>query len=130
MRVRQASAWMAGMRDGHVTVDVGFRVLDRDRRVAAMVLAGGIAYRLFFWLLALSLILGGVLGFFDPHDVEQTARDHGLSAGLAAAVSAVADSAVGDEWWLLLVGIWLLLWTGYTSAKALMLTHATVWGVP
>ena len=28
------------------------------------------------------------------------------------------------------MGIWLVLWTGYLGAKALMLVHATVWGVP
>ena len=27
------------------------------------------------------------------------------------------------------MGIWLVLWTGYLGAKALMLVHATVWGV-
>ena len=31
---------------------------------------------------------------------------------------------------LLAVGVWLVLWTGYTSIKALVLVHATVWGVP
>ena len=30
----------------------------------------------------------------------------------------------------MIVGIWLVLWTGYLGAKALMLVHATVWGVP
>jgi uncharacterized BrkB/YihY/UPF0761 family membrane protein len=34
------------------SLDVGFRAAERQRRVAAMVLAGGIAYRIFFWLLA------------------------------------------------------------------------------
>jgi uncharacterized BrkB/YihY/UPF0761 family membrane protein len=129
MQVKRVMARAAGMRQEHATVDVGFRVMDRDRRVAAMVLAGGIAYRLFFWALALSLIWGGVLGFFEPSAVERAARGEGLDVGLAKAIVAVASSAAGNEWWLIPLGAWLLLWTGYTSAKALILTHSTVWGV-
>ena len=45
----------------------------------------------------------------------------------ASAVASVAQSADGDGWWLLLVGGWLLLWTGYTCTKALVLAHAAVW---
>ncbi len=94
-----------------------------------MVLAGGIAYRVFFWLLALSLVLGGALGLFDPDDVESALEDHGFGAWIAAAIAEAARSADGNEWWLLLVGAWLLLWTGYTCTKALVLTHAAVWQV-
>jgi len=94
-----------------------------------MVLAGGIAYRVFFWLLAMSLVLGGVLGFVDPADLETSLDDHGLGTWLAAAVAQFARSSDGHEWWLLLVGAWLVLWTGYTCTKALVLAHAAIWHV-
>jgi membrane protein len=94
-----------------------------------MVLAGGLAYRVFFWLLALSLVFGGVLGFVDPSDLEADLTDHGFGAWLVAAVASFARSADGHEWWLILVGAWLVLWTGYTCAKALVLAHAAVWHV-
>jgi len=62
-RVKRAAAWSktaakeiedraVRARGSHVSVDVGFRTAERQQRVAAMVLAGGIAYRIFFWLLA------------------------------------------------------------------------------
>ena len=84
-RVARATAWgkasarRAGVvadreRGRHASVDVGFRTVERQRRVAAMVLAGGIAYRIFFWLLALSVVVSGVLGFFDPDAVADRAR--------------------------------------------------------
>jgi hypothetical protein len=44
-------------------------------------------------------------------------------------VASYARSSDGHEWWLLLVGVWLVLWTGYTCAKALVLAHAAVWHV-
>ena len=124
-----AAEWAHGARGDHATVDIGFRVADRDHRVAAMVLAGGIAYRVFFWLLAVSLVAGGVLGYFDPDQVDSTLQDHGAGAWFAQAIASVARSADGNEWWLLLVGAWLTLWTGYTCTKALVLTHAAVWQV-
>ena len=124
---KRAGAWAHGARGRHASVDVGFRVAERDRRVAAMVLAGGIAYRVFFWLLAMSLVFGGVLGFVDPGDAESTLDDHGFGVWLAAAVASFARSSDGNEWWLLVVGVWLVLWTGYTCTKALVLAHAAVW---
>ena len=139
-RVKRATAWgkrsarkagevADGARQRHASVEVGFRTAERQRRVAAMVLAGGIAYRIFFWMLALSVVVGGVLGFFDPDAVQSTLEQHGVAGWQAMAVASLTRSADGNEWWLLLVGGWLLLWTGYTCSKALSLAHATIWGV-
>ena len=129
-RAGRAGAWALGARETHASVDVGFRVSDHDRRVAAAVLAGGVAYRFFFWLLALALVLGGALGFTDPDGVEDAARDHGAGRALVTAVGEAAQSSQAARWWLLAIGGWLLLWTGYMGAKTLVRVHATVWGVP
>ena len=125
----RAGAWAVGAREQHASVDVGFRFRDRDRQVAAMVLAGGIAYRIFFWLLALSLVASGILSYFDPSAVENAARDEGFGPGIASALGKLATSSSGNGWWLILVGSYLVLWTGYTCAKTLVLTHAAIWGV-
>jgi len=126
---RKGRARAVAARTKHASVDVGFRTAARDRRVAAMVLAGGIAYRVFFWLVALSLVLGGLLGLTDADELESTLADHGLGAWFASAVAQFARTSDGHEWWLLLVGVWLTLWTGYTCTKALVLAHAAVWHV-
>ena len=89
-RVKRAAAWSkptatkvgdraVRARGSHASVDVGFRTAERQRRVAAMVLAGGIAYRIFFWMLAVSVVVGGVLGFFDPDAVQSTLEQHGVA---------------------------------------------------
>jgi uncharacterized BrkB/YihY/UPF0761 family membrane protein len=113
----------------HRSVDAGFLAADRDKRVAAGVLAGGVAYRFFFWMLAVSLVGNGALGFVNAQDVQQALVEQGVEPSVAETIQATAPSDSG-RWWLLLVGIWLVLWTGYLGAKALMLVHATVWGVP
>src|SRR5262245_32604888 len=140
-RVKRAIAWgkttvrrlgdrAARERKRHMSVDVGFRTFERQRRVAAMVLAGGIAYRIFFWLLALSVVFAGVLGFFDPNAVQNTLEDHGVTNWAANAAATLTRSSDGNEWWLLLVGAYLVVWTGYTCGKALALAHAAIWQVP
>ena len=126
---KQAGERTAQARESHASVDVGFRTAERQRRVAAMVLAGGIAYRIFFWLLALSVVIGGVLGFFDPNGVQKALENQGVASWAASAVSKYTSSSDGNEWWLLLTGCWLVLWTGYTCTKALVLAHAAIWDV-
>jgi uncharacterized BrkB/YihY/UPF0761 family membrane protein len=125
----RAVDWATAAREKHRTVDAGFRAADRDKRVAAGVLAGGVAYRFFFWILAISLLTDGALGFLDGPDVHAALVAQGVDDSVADSFQAAtpSDSA---KWWLLIVGIWLLLWTGHLGAKALMLVHATVWGLP
>ena len=54
----------------------------------------------------------------------------GLPEGVVDAIGDVARSADSSSWWLLAVGVPLLLWEGYTGAKALQLIHALVWDEP
>jgi uncharacterized BrkB/YihY/UPF0761 family membrane protein len=111
-------------------VDVGFRLVDRDKRVAAAVLSGGLAFRFFFWALAFVVFVTGGLGLGDGRRVATAVTTSGLDPDLANALVNSWESTKGAQWWLLLVGGWLVLWTGYLAVKALVLVHAAVWGVP
>src|SRR4051794_39443091 len=70
LRTERALTWAVAARASHRSVDAGFLAADRDKRVAAGVLAGGVAYRFFFWMLAMSLLSNGALGFIDAIDVQ------------------------------------------------------------
>ena len=124
-----ARQWSLGARDSHRSVDAGFRLADRDKRVAAGVLAGGLAYRLFFWLLSVSVISTGALGVVDGEWLEETLSELGFGAAASASIEELLRTSEEARWWLILVGGWLVLWTGYLGAKALVLVHAAVWGI-
>jgi uncharacterized BrkB/YihY/UPF0761 family membrane protein len=120
----------ATVRTKDVSLAVPFRAARRNSRVAASVLAGGVAYRLFLWLLPFSLLVGGLLGLGDPSTIEEDVSGAGLPAAVVSAIGDISSAAQSNSWWLLLLGVWLLLWAGYTGAKALQLIHALVWGEP
>jgi uncharacterized BrkB/YihY/UPF0761 family membrane protein len=132
VRVRAASGSERARRasDRHVTVAVPFRAMERNRGVAASVLAGGMAYRLFLWLLPFGLIVGGALGLGDADATEEAVAKGGLPQAIVDAIGDVARAADSNWWWLLLTGVPLLLWEGYAGARAVQLVHSLVWNEP
>ena len=119
-----------GASDRHVAVAVPLRAIEQNRRVAASVLAGGLAYRLFLWLLPVGLLLGGALGLSNADSTEDAVKGGGLPGAITNAIGDAARSANSDSWWLFAVGVPLLLWAGFSGAKAVQLIHALVWDEP
>ncbi len=130
VRLTAARASAKGASERHVSVAVPFHAAERNRRVAASVLAGGIAYRLFLWLLPFGLIVGGALGLMDADSTEEAVEGGGLPAAVTNAIGDAARAADSEWWWLLAVGVPLLLWAGYTGTKAVQLIHSLVWDEP
>jgi uncharacterized BrkB/YihY/UPF0761 family membrane protein len=121
---------VAGATERHVALAVPVRAIERNRRVAASVLAGGFAYRLFLWLLPFGLVLGGGLGLMNADSTENAVERGGLPGAVTNAVGDAARSSSSNSWWLLAVGVPLLLWAGFTGAKAILLIHSLVWDEP
>ena len=114
----------------HIAVAVPVRAVERNKRVAASVLAGGVAYKLFLWLLPFGLIVGGALGLSNADSAEDAAAGGGIPGAISNAIGDAARSADSESWWLFAVGVPLLLWAGFTGAKAVQLVHALVWDEP
>jgi uncharacterized BrkB/YihY/UPF0761 family membrane protein len=129
-RARDVPVRLNEARSRHDSVDVSFHLVERDRGIAASVLAGGIAFRLFLWLLPVALILGGVLGFTSSSSAGEIARGAGLTAAAADAVGQAVEDAGRGRWALLLIGAGALLWTSSRSVLALRRVYALVWNVP
>ena len=120
---------LESMRPRHSSVEIGFRMIERDIRIAGGVLGGGLAYRLFFYALALAVLVAGGLGFgaSSGENVESAAEDVGLTDAVSASVADAAARAESGRWWLLLTGIVLVLWSSRGLFRALRLVHAVAW---
>lgn len=95
---------------------------ERDRARAGALLAGGLAYRVFLWQLAASLVIVAIVGIFSiatEGDPSEVMRDVGLTASVASAIGAAAADAGTSSWWLLFLGLWGILWAGRGAARAL-----------
>jgi uncharacterized BrkB/YihY/UPF0761 family membrane protein len=112
-------------------VETGFRWLQRDKEIAGGVLGGGLAYRFFFWILALAVLFVGGLGFVSASgaDVAANSRDAGLTSSLATMIATAAEQSETGRWWLALTGLFLALWSSYGLLRALHLLHAAAWRI-
>jgi uncharacterized BrkB/YihY/UPF0761 family membrane protein len=114
----------------HVSIAVPLRAVERNRRVAASVLAGGIAYRIFLWLVPFGLVVGGALGLGNAAGIEDALAQGGIPGAVVNAFGDIASSADANSWLLLLVGVPTLLWEGFAGTKALQLMHSLIWNDP
>ena len=128
-RAKVAQERLDAARATHTSVDTAFCLWQEDRRLAASVLAGGISFRLFFWLLPFALILGGALGFASSDDATEAARTFGLTAAAASSIADAVSETGRGRWALLLVGTGALLWTSSWSVIALRRVHSLIWNV-
>jgi uncharacterized BrkB/YihY/UPF0761 family membrane protein len=105
-----------------------FEMVDRDGEVGGGIIAGALAYRLFIWLLPLTLVAVAGLGIAADASSESpgsAARSLGLS-GLVSA--SVADAAEGSgRWYALLIGVPVLVYTTRGVLRALIGAHRLVW---
>ena len=128
-RIAQWRQRVEDMRPRSRIVETGFRMLERDSRIAGGVLGGGLAYRLFFWSLALAVLAFGALGFAPPEQVDSAAQSASLGASVASVMSSAAEQAQAGRWWLLLTGIALVMWFAWMLLRALRLVTASAWQV-
>jgi uncharacterized BrkB/YihY/UPF0761 family membrane protein len=122
-------ARLDGVRPRHASVDVGFRWFSQDRQIAGGVLGGGLAYRLFFWTLALTVLACGGLGVAaqDGDNVDASGKDVGLPGAFAHSVSTAAKQSTSERWWLVAIGAYLTLWFSWSLLRSLRLVHAAAW---
>ena len=106
--------------------------LERERLAAASLLAGGLAYKLFFWFVPLGLVFAAVLSFWVDEDrvgLQDAARSFGISgAATQSAMKAIAEQHHA-RWYFLLAGLVLLVWFGIGVIRALYVAHSIAWNL-
>ena len=120
------------LRTRHPSVRLAYQAYERDRRQAGALLAGGIAYRLFLWLLPTALFAVGIVGLLadiSSTSPERVAHDAGFGAALALTVGQAAQQSGKGSLSLILLGGVLGLWAGRAAVKALTLTASVAWGM-
>lgn len=112
------------------SVRLAFDFYQRDRAFAGSLLAGGIAVKLFLWVLPFSLtiivFLGALADGLDSPPAE-LAHDMGLTAVMVKIVDDAVESSSRAPIYLGILGLVLLIWTGMGVARALRLVSRLSW---
>jgi uncharacterized BrkB/YihY/UPF0761 family membrane protein len=101
-----------------------------ERALGGGLLAGGVAFRVFLWLVPFGLVLALVLSGwseYDPEGLESAARELGVGA---AAAQAAAEALQGGGQSLVvvgLVGLVALGWFTLGALRAFVLAYALAW---
>jgi uncharacterized BrkB/YihY/UPF0761 family membrane protein len=96
-------------------------------------IAGGLAYRLFLWLLPIGLVGSQLLGLWvdaNEDSVEDAAREFGIGAAAVASAGDAVATGQSNRVVLLLTGLVLLAWFSAGFVRALQLAYALAWGLP
>ncbi|MGH7481870.1 MAG: YhjD/YihY/BrkB family envelope integrity protein [Longimicrobiales bacterium] len=129
---RSVEAQTESLRERHASVRIAYEAYERDRRQAGALLAGGLAYRLFLWLLPAALFAVAVIGLFadaTSRSPEEAAEATGLGASLAVTVAQAVEQSGRGSIYLLVLGGVLMVWAGRSAVKGLRLTSAVAWGI-
>jgi uncharacterized BrkB/YihY/UPF0761 family membrane protein len=112
--------------------DVGVEAFARELRSGGGLLAGGLAYRLFLWLVPLGLVGAVAFSFwvdYDQASVEHAAQEFGIGAAAIASAENAVETSSTNRVVLLVIGLALLAWCSVFFVKALQITYALAWDV-
>jgi membrane protein len=97
-----------------------------------LLLASAVAFRMFLWLLPLTLLVAGTLAALASSD-SKTPATAAKTAGITGAASQQIVSSLQEShrsWWIaVLAGIFGLLWATRTLARCLSLVNGHIWQV-
>ena len=103
-----------------------------EQRFGAGLLSGGLAYRLFLWLVPFGLVVAAIASFwvrFDHAGLENTAKSFGLGGVAAHSAAAAVEDGSNARWYLLGAGLLLMAWAGIGAVRALRVASRLAWGV-
>lgn len=129
----EAQARLEDTRATSRNVDAMFVATGRDRAVGGNLLACAIAFRVFIWMLPLTLLVAATLGFLHSSASDRPAEvgeDLGLGESVLTVVSSSAEQAHRSRVILLFLALFGLYTAGSAGAKTAIAVYRFAWGVP
>src|SRR5690348_9709081 len=112
-------------------VRYGLQSFEHEQRSGAGLLAGGLAYRFFFWLVSFGLVLAATASFWVRSEGEgsltHAAKNFGLSGVAARSAAAAVHDGSRSRWYFLIVGVVLMIYFGTGGVRALRVTAIIAW---
>jgi uncharacterized BrkB/YihY/UPF0761 family membrane protein len=112
----------------HRSLDLALDVVERDSTIGGGMLAGALAYRLFVFLLPLTLFLVAGLGIYadtTEQSPSEVASHSGLTGLIAKEVAAAASSSA--RWAIFIVTLPILVYAAGMLYRAIAIVHAIAW---
>jgi uncharacterized BrkB/YihY/UPF0761 family membrane protein len=105
-------------------------VLETERDLGGGLIAGGVAFRIFLWLVPFGLVVAALLSFWGEHDpsgLERASREFGVGAASAEAAAEALQAGDRNVALVLVFGVVALGWFTLGAVRALVLAHALAW---
>ena len=105
-------------------------VYETERDLGGGLIAGGVAFRIFLWLVPLGLVIAALLSFWVEHDedgLEEVSREFGVGAAAAETAARALQSGDRNAGLVLALGLVTLAWFSLGAVRALILAHALAW---
>jgi uncharacterized BrkB/YihY/UPF0761 family membrane protein len=102
----------------------------QERELGGGLIAGGLAFRVFLWLVPFGLVVAALLSFWSEHDaegLEEASREFGVGAAAAEAATEALQYGDRSAFLVLVFGLVLLAWFTIGALRALVLAHALAW---
>ncbi|WP_169542303.1 YihY/virulence factor BrkB family protein [Solirubrobacter soli] len=128
--MQRAQARALGVASAAPGYDLTRAAFDRDRHAGGGLLAGALAFRLFAALLPLALLATIALGYASTVD-DSAAGDAGEQVGIRGELlnsfSQGASLSTGTRWTVAVAGVFALLWSAMSAARAIRAAHSLAW---
>ena len=127
-KARVLRSQVEAARSRHRSVDLAFDLVERDSTIGGGMLGGALAYRLFVFLLPLSLFFVAGLGIYaDTTDQSpsEVASSSGLTGLIATQVASAASSPA--RWAIFIVTLPVLVYAAGMLYRAVAIVHAIAW---
>jgi uncharacterized BrkB/YihY/UPF0761 family membrane protein len=109
---------------------LALEVMENERALGGGLIAGGVAFRIFLWLVPFGLVVATVLSFWSEHDpegLESAAQRFGVGAAAANAAAEALQQGDRNTALVLAVALPVLAWFTLGAIRALVLAHALAW---